>query len=160
MERHYSITIRAPIEKAFACVDDNEKIRQWLGGQLETTHKTIKDTDDPVGTKFRHNIRGILELDGEIIAYKKPFLLGSGMSWKNDLLKGALFYHFKPISDTTTRLDCEVEIFDGSKAKAAIVSAVFPLFDMLIKSQLKSIKKLAENHPVRTKAIAKSSRWR
>jgi uncharacterized protein YndB with AHSA1/START domain len=142
MERTFTVTINAPIEKAFSAVDDESKIRQWMGGKLVTTYKNLKDYENPVGTKFKQKIIGGISMEGEIIAYTKPILLG--VAGHNPWFKSALFYHFKPLTDTTTKLVCNLDIAVGSKRKKMLVKMLRPVINSLMRKQIQGIKRLAE----------------
>ncbi len=144
MIKNYSIQINAPIDKAFAAVDEESKIQKWMNGKLETQYISLKDKENPVGTKFHQEIAGIGNLgkESEIIAYEKPRLLGVGGT--STLATTTLFYRFESIGENLTQLNCELEIASSNKLKEAIVASLVPLINRLMRSQLKSIKKLAE----------------
>src|SRR4051812_14305609 len=112
MKQSYSLTINAPLEKAFNAVVD-EKGRPRMSSEKET-QTTVYDQVDPdavEGVKYHLQIGG-LDYEGEIITFKRPDSFGLGL--KHFLLSGTFFYHFASINDGTTRLDCELEIFDGT----------------------------------------------
>jgi uncharacterized protein YndB with AHSA1/START domain len=142
MQREYSILINAPIEKAFACVNDDDKINRWMGGDLHTKYENLKDPENPVGTKYRQTIKGIIEIEGEVIAYKKPEVLGVGQ--RHGKLKNTVFYRFTSIDENTTKLVLELEVIDGGMGNKILVRALSPLYDRLLKKQLQGIKSLAE----------------
>jgi uncharacterized protein YndB with AHSA1/START domain len=144
MEKACSIIINSPIEKAFAAVDDDAKIHKWMDGKMKTQYLNLKDPENPVGTKFRQKIVGIKSIDGEgeVIAYDKPRLLGIGSN--SALAKATIFYHFEHLSDTSTKLTCSVDIATPNIFKRKAISALMPLINRLMRSQLNSLKKLAE----------------
>ncbi len=142
MEKKYSIIINAPIGKAFACVDDDDKIRRWMGGDLHTVYENLKDPENPVGTRYRQKINGVIEVEGEVIAYKKPELLGVGQ--RHGKLKNTVFYHFTEVDENTTKLVLNLEVVDGGPGSKMLVRALSPLYNRLIKKQMEGIKRLAE----------------
>ncbi len=143
MQKTYTITINTPIEKAFAAVDEEEKIQKWMGGSLKTTYLNLKDPSNPVGTKYRQKIKGVIDMEGEVISYQRPFQLGIGQ--KVGPLKGTIFYKFEAVGEKKTRLACELEIFDAIAPHKLLLAALFPLYEKLLKKHLKSLKKLAEH---------------
>jgi uncharacterized protein YndB with AHSA1/START domain len=143
MTKSFYIIIKAPIERVFDAVDKEENIKKWMGGLLKTEYKSLKDAENPVGTKFLHKISGLAEIEGEVIAYQKPVLLGVGQHYKN--VSGTVFYHFKPLEDQSTEIKCDLEVFEGSAVKTLLVKSLFPLFETLIQRQLDGIKAIAEN---------------
>ncbi len=142
MNKSFNLIVNAPIERVFDAVDREENIKKWMGGQLKTEYKNLKDPENPVGTKFRHKISGLAEINGEVIAYSKPVLLGVGQHYKG--VNGTVFYHFKALTDESTEIKCDLEVFEGSGPKKVLIKSLFPLFEHLIKKHLDGIKVIAE----------------
>lgn len=143
MNKSFNLIVNASIERVFDAVDREENIKKWMGGLLKTEYKTLKDAENPVGTKFLHKISGLAEIEGEVIAYQKPVLLGVGQHYKN--VSGTVFYHFKPLEDHSTEIKCDLEVFEGNGVKKVLVNSLFPLFETLMQRQLDGIKAIAEN---------------
>lgn len=144
MEKTYSILINTDIDHAFSAVDDEEKIQRWMGGSIKTQYLNHKDQETPLGTKFKQELVGLTVIEGEVIAYKKPILLGVGGN--NPFFKSTLFYHFKPLPDKTTSLVCVMDIPTGNPVRKKMVEMLLPLIDSLVLKQMRSIKQLAEEH--------------
>lgn len=142
MTKNFRIVVNAPIDRAFDAVDKEENIQNWMNGSLSTKYENLKDPENPVGTKFVHNFKGLMEIKGEVIAYKKPFLLGVGQNYKG--INGTVFYHFSPITKHSTEINCTLEVPEGKEAKKILVKTLFPIFKLLVKKQLNSLKYLAE----------------
>jgi uncharacterized protein YndB with AHSA1/START domain len=61
-----------PVDEVFAYVDDDEKVKLWIGGLLETK-RTTSGTPG-VGSKFHQKLqlgKRVVELDGELLEYQK-----------------------------------------------------------------------------------------
>ncbi len=142
MNKNYIISIDTPIDQTFAAFDSKEKIIKWMGAQFETKFLNSWDPNNPVGTKFTYGIKGIIELQGEVIAYEKPRVLGLGQKYK--VLNGTLFYYFQPGENNSTLVTCELEIATTKTFQKLIVNSLMPLFDRLITKQLKGLKALVE----------------
>lgn len=60
-----------PVEEVFAYVDDDDKVKQWVGGLIETKRTTPGQPG--VGSKFHQKVqvgKRIFEIDGELMAYE------------------------------------------------------------------------------------------
>jgi hypothetical protein len=142
MQRLYTQDINASALKTFSCLTNPEKMRQVLDGQAIPQLKTLQDFDSPVGTKFHQNIAGLVEFDGEIIAFQPPTDFGIGVEVMG--IRGTIFYNLKEIDDAHTRLNFNLELFDGSTVTKILISTLMPLFESTIQKYLDSIKNLAE----------------
>ena len=146
MQKQYSIIVNAPISKAFSSISEQRNINRHMDGKIRTEFKNSHDFSDPVGSKFHQDIAGMIELDGEIIAYNKPLQLGIGIQVSG--LTGTIFYELEHLDDSRTNLVFNLEIFDGNPAKKILLAAVYPLFESTIHTYLKNLKKLAEEDTV------------
>jgi len=146
MQKQYSIIVNAPIETVFAILSEKQHLDKHYEGKSEIKITTANDFSDPVGTKFHQKIAGLLELDGEIIAYTYPLELGIGIEVNG--LKGTIFYNLKNVAPDQTNLMFNLEFFDGTKAKKILLSTLQPLYNKIIGDYLASIKKLAEQETV------------
>ena len=142
MKKKSSILINADIEKVFSCFDDESKIHQWMAGQLTTEFITARDPENPVGTKFRQRVHNLIELDGEVIAYQSPLLLGIG--WKAKGLTGTITYNFLEVSENKTKISSDLEVFDGDGKGKLAATLLSPISHVLMESHLKGLKKLSE----------------
>jgi uncharacterized protein YndB with AHSA1/START domain len=142
MQKKFNILINADIEIVFSCFEDENKIHNWMEGRLTTEFTTARDPKSPVGAKFKQRVENLIELEGEVIAYQSPILLGIG--WKASGLKGTITYNFLDIPENKTKISCDLEIFDGGESGKSDLALLLPLFHDLMKSQLKGIKKLSE----------------
>jgi uncharacterized protein YndB with AHSA1/START domain len=68
------VTINAPIEAVFACLDDEPRQKQWIEG-LESI-EYLDGARHAVGAKFRERLRDpdghLSEYQGEIVVYRPP----------------------------------------------------------------------------------------
>ncbi|HKR13754.1 MAG TPA: SRPBCC family protein [Pyrinomonadaceae bacterium] len=61
-----------PVEEVFAYVDDDDKVKLWIGGLLETRRTTAGKPG--VGSKFHQKLqigKRVMELDGELLEYER-----------------------------------------------------------------------------------------
>ncbi len=142
MQKQYTLTIKAPIEKSFATATEKPSMEHWMQGDIFTHFKTLRDSDSPVGTKFKHIIRGFFDIEGEVIAYQNPLVFGIGL--QAGPLKGTIMYRFEELENTETKLTCDLEILDGTKARRIASKTFFPIIHKLITKHLESLKQLAE----------------
>lgn len=141
MKSQYTITINAPIDKAFGIVDDKDIHIHDTDSHIKTY--SAEDKERKEGIKYKLTIGG-LEFDGEIIAYRKPYEFGVGL--KHAMASGTFFYHFSSIDAKTTKVDCEMEIFEsGNVVKDELAKISLPAFNKIINLHLKNVKELAEN---------------
>jgi uncharacterized protein YndB with AHSA1/START domain len=143
MQKQYSILVNAPIEVTFKCIDDKQKMQEWMYGQVKTEFKTSTDFSNPVGTKFHQSFAGLVDVDGEVVAFRPPVELGVGILVAG--LKGTVFYKLSDIDPTHTKLDFNLEFFDTATAKKILLRTMMPVFNRVAKSYVESIKQLAED---------------
>jgi uncharacterized protein YndB with AHSA1/START domain len=145
MAATYSVEIRAPIEKAFECVEDADKMKQWMDGLEESTYTSERDPANPVGTKFRMKIREggrVQEYEGEVLAYEKPKHLA--VSIGNKHFRAVADYRFTPTADGT-RLDyrCDVTCHNFFVKVMAFLFGWF--MKRILRKQMTKLKALAES---------------
>ena len=61
-----------PVDEVFAYVDDDDKVKLWIGGLLETKRTTAGKPG--VGSKFHQKLqigKRVIDLDGELLEYEK-----------------------------------------------------------------------------------------
>src|SRR5262252_4650646 len=105
-----SVEMKAPIDKVFECVEDTDKMKQWMDGLEETIYTSERDPANPVGTKFKQKIREggrVQEYDGEVLAYEKPKHLAVRIG--NKMFAAVADYRFTPTHDGT-RLNYTCEL--------------------------------------------------
>lgn len=145
MVKQYSITINAPIDTVFSSMVNKENMDKWMDGQFQTELLGKTDAELLVGDKFHHKFGPVFELDGEVIACRKPFELGLGLT--SGKLRGTLFYRLESIDAKTTKLTAELDVFDGTILHKTMFRTLYPLANGLITNILESIKQLAEAQP-------------
>jgi uncharacterized protein YndB with AHSA1/START domain len=67
----FVIEFDRPVEEVFAYVDDDDKVKQWVGGLMETKRTTPGKPG--VGSKFHQTLqvgKRTFEIDGELLAYE------------------------------------------------------------------------------------------
>lgn len=146
MQYSTSIEINAPIEQAFDCVDDNEKLKQWAEGVEEIIPLDPWDPANPVGSRFKQRIREggrVNEYEGEVTAYDKPHHIAI-------TLGGAAFtmavdYRFTALDAARTRLDYHVGMVAGSWWARVMGVAFGWLTRRIAAKQLAALKALAES---------------
>lgn len=98
----YIAEFDSPVEEVFAFVDDDDKVKQWIGGLLETKRTTAGKPG--VGSRFHQMIKvgkRVMELDGELLAYEPNRFVSVGLD--SDLCEMKVSYDFKEV-DGRTRL--------------------------------------------------------
>ncbi len=143
MQKQYSVLVNAPIEVVFQAITGKDELEKLMYGQLETKFKTATDFSNPVGTKFHQTIAGLIDLDGEVLAYKRPLEFGLGITVAG--IKGTVFYELKELDKTLTEITFNLELFDATTPKRMLLKTLLPLFNRIIKNYLESIKQLAED---------------
>jgi hypothetical protein len=142
---HYSLEIKAPIEKAFELVEDNQKQKLWIDGLEETIFPATYDRQNPVGTKFKQRIREggrVGEYDGEVTAYNKPRHLGVRLG--NAQFTVLVDYRFTSIAGGT-RLEFTSEMISAI-CFVRVCGALFGWFTRrILDGQMKKLKALAES---------------
>jgi uncharacterized protein YndB with AHSA1/START domain len=140
----YTLEIHAPIERAFACVDDAELMKIWMEGLVDTEYPDGIDKDHPVGTKFKQKIKEggrVVEYDGEVLAYEKPRLLGVRIG--NRMFSVDVFYQFEAIAEgTRLKYECRLTYHN---VVAKMMGIMFGwLSKRILVKQMTALKALAE----------------
>ena len=71
IRNEYVAEFERPVEEVFAFVDDDDKVKQWIGGLLETRRTTAGQPG--VGSRFHQKIKvgnRVMEMNGELLAYE------------------------------------------------------------------------------------------
>jgi hypothetical protein len=143
MIKKYSINIKNSLEKTFETLHDGQKVHKWMDGQLVTEYPRIDGRME--GMKFHQTYRPFWELDGEVIAFKEPFLLGVGFQANVLKTKGTYFYHLNYLSDNETEVVLELEIADYNALQKKVVNMMLPVINKVVKAHLNSLKERAES---------------
>jgi hypothetical protein len=140
-----SIEINASIDRAFDCVDDNEKVKQWAKGVEQIIPQEPWNPANPVGSKFKQLIREggrLTEYHGEVVAYDKPRHLGVTLGSKDFSVR--MDYRFTRLDARRTRLDYSAD----TRAFTWIGRVMLVLFGWLNRrtanQQMAALKALAE----------------
>src|SRR5262249_48249502 len=140
-----SVEIKAPIDKAFECVEDTDKMKQWMDGLEETIYTSEGDPANPVGAKFKQRIREggrVHEYDGEVRAYEKPKHLAVRIDNKHS--QAVADYRFAPTADGT-RLDYKCDVTCHSLF-VKVMGFLFGWFmKRILRKQMAKLKQLAES---------------
>jgi carbon monoxide dehydrogenase subunit G len=141
----YSIDINTALERAFDCVDDNEKVVQWATGVEEITPLEPWNPADPIGSKFKQRINEggrVTEYQGEIVAYEKPRHLGITLSGRSFTMR--VDYRFSALDANRTRLDYRVDMTRGSWFGRITWGVFRGLTARIARQQMTALKALAE----------------
>jgi len=141
----YSAVINAPIERAFACVEDHDKIKQWAQGVEEIIPLEPWDPANPVGSRFRQRIREggrLSEFHGEVVAYDKPRHLAITLG--NNAFTMRVDYRFTTLNPTQTRLDYSADMVSGSWFGRLMGALFRSLTVRILHKQMAALKALAE----------------
>lgn len=142
MKKQYSIIFETPINKAFDSVAKEQNMNRWMEGDVKTQFVTQPHWENPVGDKFIQNIHGFFDLEGEVIAYKNPFLLEVAL--KAGPIKSKITYQFEELEKNKTNLKCDVELMEETKAWRLASRTFLPLIHKFMMKHLEDLKKLAE----------------
>ncbi len=146
MKITHTLTINAPIDRAFDVVDDPEKFKQWAEGVEETIPGDPWDSDNPVGSRFTQRIREggrVGEYEGEILAYDKPNLKTVRLG--NPQFHTVTTYRFTALNADRTRLAYETDMVMHT-AVARVMGRLFAWFTRgIVKRQMARLKALAES---------------
>jgi hypothetical protein len=145
----YALDIHAPIERAFECVNDQDKLKEWMQGLEETVYVGAHDPDHPVGSRFRQRIREggkPKEYEGEVTDYDKPRHLGVRIFCPQFTVM--VHYRFSSTSSTSTRLDYQAEITPQGFMMRVMMVCFGWLAKGVLKKQMQKLKELAERQTV------------
>ena len=152
MQISFSQRIDAPIEVVFDCVDDDEKIRQWIPEVVEITYPDGEDRANPIGTRFKQKLKEggrIAEYDGEVIAYDKPRHLGITLG--NPSFQVEVHYRLSPVGDAATQLDYDCQLSFAGWFYRLMGFLFFWLTKSIVRKQMAALKRLAETGEATTK---------
>ena len=96
----YVAEFDSPIEEVFAFVDDDAKVKQWIGGLIET--ERTAPGKPGVGSKFRQKVKvgnRVMVLDGELLAYEPMRWVSVGLD--SDLCEMKVSYAFEEVGGRT-----------------------------------------------------------
>jgi uncharacterized protein YndB with AHSA1/START domain len=145
MDVTYSLEINAPIEQAFDCVNDEDKIKQWAQGVEEIIHLEPWNPDRPVGSRFKQKIREggrLAEYEGEIVAYDKPAHLAITLGSRAFTMR--VDYRFSRVTDTSTRLDYAATMIQANLLARIMGVAFGWMTRRILTRQMTALKALAE----------------
>src|SRR4051812_4104001 len=111
MQAKISLTVAAPIERVFKNIASYETLNKSMHGEMKTRLNSTSDDQDMVGTKFHHNIGGILQMEGEIITHQPPLEFAVALNSTN--IKGFITYKLVKLEDNKTEINCELELLGG-----------------------------------------------
>jgi uncharacterized protein YndB with AHSA1/START domain len=140
----YALEINAPIARVFDLVDDDDNIKLWMDGLEETTYPEGKNRANPVGTKFKQQIREgsrVAEYEGRVIAYEKLNLLAITIG--NSQFEMEVVYRFTP-KGAWTWLDYSATMTRGNLMMKLMGKLFAPLTRRILDRQMKRLKELAE----------------
>jgi len=142
----YTLQIAAPTERVFDCVEDEQKILQWMEGVESITYPGGVKPPLPLGARSTVHIREggrVNAYDSTVIAYDKPRHIAIHLG--NAKFTMEVHYRLTP-DNGGTRLDYTCDMVNPTLI-ARILSA---LFSWIAKSVLKK-------HMARLKALAESN---
>lgn len=141
----FSQHIAAPIERVFACVDDDSNQRAWMDGLVEMIYPDGSNAEKRAGTKFRQRLREggrVVEYEGEVTAYERPRRLG--MRIGNAMFSVQVDYRFST-EGGGTRLDYRAGIATHNWFAKAMGFLFGWLTRRILRKQMAKLKALAES---------------
>jgi uncharacterized protein YndB with AHSA1/START domain len=145
MKSTYSIDIAAPQNRVFEYVDEDDKVKEWVDGLMETSYPEGKNTDTPVGTKFKQKLKEggrIKEYTGEVTKYDKPHLICIRLYDK--MFTVDVCYRFTAIPQGT-RLSYESEITFHNWFSRMMGKFFAGESQRILEKQMLKLKELAES---------------
>lgn len=140
-----TVHINAPLEQAFAVVDDDQKVMQWAEGVESITYLGDVDRSNPVGARFTQKIREggrVAEYQGEVVAYDRPHHLAITLGSKQFTMR--VDYRFTSTGPADTRLDYAAEMIQAVPL-ARVMGVLFSwLTRRILDKQMARLKALAE----------------
>ncbi len=144
MKTTRSVTIHAPIERAFACVADNDNVKKWAQGVEEIIPREPWNPANPVGSRFTQKIREggrLSAYEGEVVAYDAPRHMA--ITLDNPQFTMRVDYRFSEIPGGT-RLDYTAETIQSNWV-GRIFGVLFGwLTNRILDKQMAALKALAE----------------
>lgn len=100
IRNEYVAEFESPVEEVFSYVDEDEKVKQWIGGLIATERTTAGRPG--VGSRFRQSVKvgsRVMELDGELLAYEPNRRVKVGLN--SDLCEMIVNYDFEEVGGRT-----------------------------------------------------------
>jgi hypothetical protein len=144
----YVMEVKAPIEKVFFLVGNDEMHKKWMEGLEETVYLNKLDRENPLGTKFKQKMKEagrVQEYVGEVIAYEKPQLIGVKIYHK--FFTAEVYYRLANCGDSTM-LNYSVNMKKGHSATKVFGLLIHGLTKKILKKHMMKLKMLAESHPI------------
>jgi len=132
------------MEEVFTTVIGDSQIQKCLDGEMVSEY-TLLDGEAMEGSKYRLTYWPYWELRGEVIAYKKPILLGIGFIANVLTTKGTFFYRFKELDLNKTEVVFELEILAQGAARQAALNALLKRIELACEASIEALKKAAES---------------
>jgi uncharacterized protein YndB with AHSA1/START domain len=138
--------INAPVEKVFELIRDPDKHKQWLQGVEETRYVNDYDPVNPVGAKFKQQIREggrVKEYDGEVLAFDRPRHLAVRLTCPQFHVD--VDYRLTP-ENGGTRLDYTADVFSSQLFFRLMVRIFGFLMRSILRKQMSKLKEIAEGN--------------
>jgi hypothetical protein len=139
------MSVDAPAETVFACVDQPEHIVRWVEGAVEHTYISDRNPANPVGQRFVQKLRmgkSIKEFQGEIIAWQNPTHFG--LQIPSPAYSSEAHFRISPEGAARSTVDYSIDV----TLHKAIVRPFSPLLrvplTLFVRKQIGRLKSCAE----------------
>ncbi len=141
-----TVDINAPAEIVWACVEEPDKIVQWVEGAVGHRYITPVENGVIVGSQFEQKLqqgKEIVTFIGTVTDCQQPQRFGFHIpspAYSSDAL-----FQLTPLSDETTQVDYSIDVeLHTLKAKVAGFVLRLPL-TFFVPKQMRRLKQLAES---------------
>jgi len=139
------MSVNAPAETVFACVDEPEHIVQWVEGTVEHTYVSDRNPANPVGQRFVQKLRmgkSIKEFQGQVIAWQYPTHFG--LHIPSPAYSSEAHFRISPEGPAQSTVDYSIDV----TLHKAIVRLLSPLLRVpltfFVRKQIRRLKACAE----------------
>lgn len=152
MTETFSMVVTAPVERVWELIDDEENLKRWMDGLVDTSYPDGLDRARPVGTRFVQRIREggrITEYEGVVTAHDR--LKHLGIEIGNRMFTMAVDYRLTSVPEGT-RLDYSAVMRRGGGFIRVMTMLFGWLTRKILRKQMAKLKALAEAPATRVPA--------
>lgn len=143
------MVIAAPLERVWELIDDDENLKRWMDGLVDTSYPDGLDRTRPVGTRFVQRIKEggrVSEYEGVVTAYDR--LKHLGIEIGNRVFTMGVDYRLTSVPGGT-RLDYTAVMRRGGGFIRVMTVLFGWLTRKILRKQMAKLKALAEAAPTR-----------
>jgi uncharacterized protein YndB with AHSA1/START domain len=133
----------------FDCLETEGQLKKWVPRLIRITYKEMPKTGDWKGASFILHFRGgkkEQEVHGEVVAYRKPELLGIRLFFAHTILD--VFFNIQQEEEGQLQITCDCEISIGEKGNRLKARLDAWQIRRAFSAYLRHLKNRAENYPL------------